>query len=161
MVYRIRSLVLIGLLGAGISLAVYAQPALEVGPSADNRPFDNPKTEGALDPQPQQEAEQAEHLTGFETLTVTGTLTIIQGWIAVQENGVTYYVPGLERYSRFIDDLKYGAEVTLEGFGFPYPPDKTIKVLRAAKLTLNGKEYDLTPPTRGRRFHRQIYRMGP
>lgn len=81
-----------------------------------------------------------------QPVTVAGNLTIIQGGIAVQDKGVTYHVRGLNRFIGFIDGLKDGASVTLEGSAFTYPPDDKIKFLRVAKLTFNGKDYDLAPP---------------
>ncbi|MDR2535036.1 MAG: hypothetical protein LBD29_03280 [Treponema sp.] len=81
-----------------------------------------------------------------QPVTVTGNLTIIQGGIAVQDNGVTYHVGGLSRFIGFIEGLKDGAQVTVEGSALTYPADDKIKFLRVAKLTINGKDYDLAPP---------------
>lgn len=81
-----------------------------------------------------------------ETVTITGTLGIVQGDLAVQQNGVTYHVYGLNRYIGFIDSLKDGARVTLEGSAFSVSSDDKTKYLRVTKLTLNGKEYDLARP---------------
>lgn len=78
--------------------------------------------------------------------TVTGVLTIAQGRIALQANGVTYYAGGLNRYVGFIDGLKEGARVTLEGPAAVNPQDEKSKFLRVSKLTINGKTFDLVPP---------------
>jgi len=80
-----------------------------------------------------------------ESATVSGNLTIAQGMIAIVSGGTTWLVRGLNRYVGFIDGLKEGAEVTLEGYAIPASRDKNIKLLQAQKMTLNGKEYELAP----------------
>ena len=81
-----------------------------------------------------------------ETLSVTGNLTIAQGMLAVKNNDVTYLVAGLNRFIGFIDGLKDGAQVTLEGSAATSPLDAKTKFLRMSKLTINGKDYDMGPP---------------
>jgi hypothetical protein len=80
-----------------------------------------------------------------ETTSVSGNFTIAQGMIAVASNDITYLVRGLNRYIGFIDGLKEGATVTLEGYALPYPQNDKVKFLLAQKMTLNGKEYELAP----------------
>jgi hypothetical protein len=80
-----------------------------------------------------------------ETVTVTGNLGIVQGAIALTSDGTTYYVPILHRYAGFIDGLKEGAAVTLTGRAISvYDPDENLKMMMVTKLTINGKDYDLT-----------------
>jgi hypothetical protein len=81
-----------------------------------------------------------------EQVTVTGNLTIVQGSPAVKNGDLSYLVPGLLRYAGFIDSLKDGAPVTLEGAAITHPRDAAIKVLRVSKLTVGGKDYDLARP---------------
>jgi hypothetical protein len=81
-----------------------------------------------------------------EQLTITGNLGLVNGMIALESDNKTYYVGGLERYVGFIEGLKEGAEVTLEGFALAVPGNPEYWYLRAAKLTLNGKEYELAGP---------------
>jgi len=81
-----------------------------------------------------------------EKLTVTGNLTIAQGMIAVKSGETTYIVPGLIRYAGFIDSLKDGAQVTLEGSAANRQEDSKTKILLASKMTIAGKEYDLSMP---------------
>ena len=78
--------------------------------------------------------------------SVSGNLTIAQGMIAVTSDGITYLTGGLNRFTGFIDGLKEGAVVTLEGFAMPNPHNDNIQFLRVQKMTLNGKEYDLAMP---------------
>ena len=81
-----------------------------------------------------------------EQVTVTGNLGIIQGSLAVKSGDVTYFVPGLMRYVGFIDSLKDGAQVRLEGAAVTVSEDAKTKKLWASKLTIGGKDYDLARP---------------
>jgi hypothetical protein len=81
-----------------------------------------------------------------EKVTVTGNLTIAQGMLAVKGNDITYLASGLQRFVGFIDSLKDGAQVTLEGYAMATPNDAKTKFLRTSKLTINGKDYELAPP---------------
>jgi hypothetical protein len=81
-----------------------------------------------------------------EQVTVTGNLTIVQGSIAVKSGDTTYFVPGLRSYVGFIDSLKDGAQVRLEGAAMTSPQDPKAKVLRVSKLSIGGKDYDLARP---------------
>jgi hypothetical protein len=78
----------------------------------------------------------------LETVTVSGTLGLVNGRIALQKDGETYMVRGLERLIGFVDGLKEGAAVTLEGFVRTGPADSKLHYLLVNKLTINGKEYD-------------------
>jgi hypothetical protein len=82
-----------------------------------------------------------------ENVTVTGNLTIAQGMIAVKNDNITYLLPGLNRYVGFIDSLKDGASVKLEGSAMSRSPDAKTKVLMISKLTIGGKEYDFGQPS--------------
>ena len=81
-----------------------------------------------------------------ENATVTGNLTIAQGMIAVVSGETTWLVRGLNRYVGFIDGLKEGAQVTLEGYAMPSQRNDKTKLLQAQKMTLNGKDYELARP---------------
>ena len=80
-----------------------------------------------------------------EQVTITGELTIAQGMIAVKAGDITYLTMGLTRYVNFIDNLKAGATVTIEGVAVTGRQDDT-KYLQISKLTIGGKEYDLQIP---------------
>ena len=82
-----------------------------------------------------------------EIVTVTGDLTIVQGSLAVKSGNTTYFVSGLDRYIGFIEPLKEGATVTLLGAAITNSRDQTSKYLRATKLTIAGKDYEIAPPT--------------
>jgi len=91
-----------------------------------------------------------------ENVSVSGNLTIAQGMIAVVSGDTTWLVRGLNRYVGFIDGLKEGAQVTLEGYAISSPRNDKIKLLQAQKMTLNGKDYEL-----GRQQQWQDVRPGP
>jgi hypothetical protein len=48
---------------------------------------------------------------------------------------------GLGQLIGFVDGLKEGAQVTLEGYVFTPQRDTKIRFFRVGKLTFNGKEY--------------------
>ena len=80
-----------------------------------------------------------------ETVTVSGSLIVSRGSPAVKSGDDIYIVKGINRLVGFVDGLKEGAQVTIEGPAITSPRDSKLKVLRAVKLTLNGKAYDLAP----------------
>jgi hypothetical protein len=90
--------------------------------------------------------QQQRPITPPESESVSGNLTIVQGMIAVKNNDTTYFVRGLNRYIGFIDGLKEGAAVKLEGFARTNPQDEKVKFMSVQKLTLNGKDYDVARP---------------
>ena len=85
------------------------------------------------------------NLPAAETVTVSGSLIVANGSPALKSGDVTYIVGGINRLAGFVDGLKEGAQVTIEGRAFTSPRDNTLKFLRPVKLTLNGKDYDMTP----------------
>ena len=86
----------------------------------------------------------------LESVSVSGNLTIVQGMIAIVSGDTTWLIRDLSRYVGFIDGLKEGAQVTLEGYAIPVGPrDKNIKSLQVQKMTLNGKDYELGRPQQG------------
>jgi hypothetical protein len=78
------------------------------------------------------------------TTTIKGTLGLSNGRIAVVSGNITYYVRGLERFVGFIDGLKEGAQVTLEGYAAPARVEgQKERLFHPVKLTLNGKTYEV------------------
>lgn len=80
----------------------------------------------------------------LQTVKVEGKLALVNGMISVQSGGKTYYVGGLNRLIGFIDGLKEGSSVKLEGYAVALPAAPEYLHLRVTKLTFNGKEYDLS-----------------
>jgi len=70
-----------------------------------------------------------------ESVTVEGTLTLEKGMISVTSGDNVYFVPSLSRLAGFIDGLKEGNKISVEGFVFR-------NYIHPAKITLNGKSYD-------------------
>jgi len=81
-----------------------------------------------------------------ETVTVSGTMVVANGMPALKSGDVIYYINGISRLIGFIDGLKEGAQVTIEGVATSSSSNQNIKLLRATKLTINGKVYELSPP---------------
>jgi len=73
-----------------------------------------------------------------QRITVTGTLQLQNGQIAVASGNTVYLVPTLGRYIGFIDGLKEGAGVSIEGY-------VSGNYLEPSKVTINGKPYDFSP----------------
>jgi len=82
----------------------------------------------------------------YETVTVSGTMMVANGMPALKSGDVTYFVSGISRLIGFVDGLKEGAQVTIEGRAMTSPSDKNTKFLMPSKLIINGKTYDLSPP---------------
>ena len=80
-----------------------------------------------------------------ETVSVSGTLMLSNGRIALQNNDIVYYLGGLNRFIGFIDGLKEGAKVNVDGFAWTDPNDAKSKFVRVTKLNLNGKDYEISP----------------
>ena len=95
-----------------------------------------------------------------EKVSVTGSLTVAHGMPALQSGDNTYLLGGLRRLIGFVEGLKEGAQVTVEGYAIPIPRDSRLKVLSSSQMILNGKTYDLSVPggkgfTRGIQHHRR------
>jgi hypothetical protein len=101
--------------------------------------------------------ERNQYLPESEKISITGALGLSHGLIVIEGEGRRYYVPTLGRYIGFIDGLKDGAPVSAEGYSFRAPvgapgtgspgntENATEGLLRITRLTVNGKEYDLSP----------------
>ncbi|MDR1353647.1 MAG: hypothetical protein LBK05_10240 [Treponema sp.] len=76
-----------------------------------------------------------------EALSIQGTLAFVNGQIAVTSGETTYYVWGLDRLFGFVDGLKEGASVKLDGYAADIPIAPEYKFFFTEKLTFNGKEY--------------------
>ena len=81
-----------------------------------------------------------------ETLRISGNLDFINGSIALRQEGITYYIFGLGRLIGFVEELKEGASVTLEGFTFPLPGEPEYRNFVVSKLLISGMEYDNLSP---------------
>jgi hypothetical protein len=74
-------------------------------------------------------------------VTIQGALSFVNGRIAVKSGETTYYVQGLDRLFGFVDGLKEGAAVTLEGYAEEIPLAPEYRFFFTEKLVFNGREY--------------------
>jgi hypothetical protein len=68
-------------------------------------------------------------------ITVEGVLRLEKGIVAVASGDSVNYVPVLNRYIGFIDGLKEGTKISVEGYQFK-------DFIRPIKVTISGKSYD-------------------
>jgi hypothetical protein len=81
------------------------------------------------------------------TTTIRGTLGLSNGRVAVVSGNITYYVRGLVRFVGFIDGLKEGAQVSLDGYASaPRVEGQKDRLFYPVTLTLNGKTYEVGSP---------------
>ena len=79
----------------------------------------------------------------MESINIEGYLTLSRGRIAVNAGDMIYLVNGLSRYVGFVEGFMEGAKVRLEGSVMKNSNDEGIRVMRAQKMTFNGKDYVL------------------
>ena len=90
-----------------------------------------------------------------QRITVTGTLQLQNGQIALASGNTVYFVPTLGRYIGFIDGLKEGASVSIDGYA-------SGNYLEPSKVTINGKSYDFSPANPGQGWNGNVqYGYGP
>ncbi|MDR0599512.1 MAG: hypothetical protein LBG84_05450 [Treponema sp.] len=75
--------------------------------------------------------------------TVNGKLALVNGRVALQNGEDLYYVAGIQRLVGFVEGLKEGAQVSLEGYVRDSRWDAKAKVLLTAKLSIGNRSYDL------------------
>jgi hypothetical protein len=68
-------------------------------------------------------------------VTLEGILKLQRGSIAVESKDASYFVPMLTQYIGFIDGMKEGAKVSVEGYVFG-------NTIHPTKVTIEGKSYD-------------------
>jgi hypothetical protein len=79
-----------------------------------------------------------------QPVKVAGKLVLVNGMVGLQSGGKTYYTPRLGRLAGFIPGLSEGASVSLEGYAFAMPAAPEYSMLAVTKLTVGGKDYDLS-----------------
>ena len=84
------------------------------------------------------------------TSTIRGTLGLSAGRISVVSGNIIYYVRGLQRFVGFIDGLKEGAQVSVDGYAAaPAIDGQNYRSFYPVTLTLNGKNYEVGSPAAG------------
>lgn len=82
----------------------------------------------------------------FEKLTLEGSLELINGNVAIKKDDKTYYVMIPNRLYGFVDGLKEGALVKVEGYSHEIAGLKDSYAVRVETLTINGRTIDLGTP---------------
>jgi hypothetical protein len=72
-----------------------------------------------------------------QAISIAGTLQLQNGVIAVVSGNATYYVPILTQYIGFIEGLREGAQISIDGYFYGNSVQPT-------RVVLNGKSYDFT-----------------
>lgn len=78
-----------------------------------------------------------------QTVKVDGKLALINGMIGLKSGNKTYYTPRLGRLAGFVEGIKEGASVKLEGYERQFPAAPEYSMLMVTKATVEGKDYDL------------------
>ncbi|MDR2542448.1 MAG: hypothetical protein LBC80_03240 [Treponema sp.] len=77
------------------------------------------------------------------SVTINGTLKLERGIVAVQSTGEgnvsVYFIPRLNRFIGFINGLREGESISVEGFRYR-------NVIQPTKVTIGGQSYDFTSP---------------
>ena len=79
----------------------------------------------------------------LEKITLEGTLELVNARIVIKKDAKTYYVMIPSRLYGFVDGLKEGASVKVEGYVHEVYGVKDSFAVRAEKLTVAGKTIDL------------------
>jgi len=94
-------------------------------------------------------AAQSADQTIAKTVTVEGKLALINGTIGIKSGTKTYYLPNLGRLAGFIDGVKEGSSVKVEGYEYPLAGAPEYSTVMVTKLTVGGKDYDLSQASCG------------
>jgi hypothetical protein len=80
---------------------------------------------------------------GLVSVTISGTLEVVNGQLAVRDGPNAYFVKGLSRLMRSVPGLVVGAHVTLQGYSSDIRDNGTVTghYFNAKKLTFNGQTY--------------------
>jgi hypothetical protein len=81
--------------------------------------------------------------TQGQSVKIDGKLALINGVIGLKSGNKTYYVPMLGRLAGFIDGIKEGAGVKIEGYEYPFAAAPEYSMVMVTKLAVGGKDYDL------------------
>lgn len=85
----------------------------------------------------------AQALPALEKITLEGTLELVNTRVAIKKDGKTYYLAIPSRLYGFVDGLKEGSSVQVEGFSHEVYGVKDSYAVRPEKLTVAGKTIDL------------------
>ena len=86
-------------------------------------------------------------------VTITGTLQLERGQIAIKSGDSVYFVPRLMPLAGFIEGIKEGNTITITGF-------QRENFIRPTSMTVDGKTYDL-PIMNQNQPNQQNFRQNP
>jgi hypothetical protein len=123
-----------------------ASPALEqspaAGPGGAGQAGEGNGNQGARDDPAVRETVIV--VPGPAIWRIRGTLTAARGMLALEDNeGILWYLPGLDRYIGFIDGLEAGGEAALEGYAPPRGSSQE-RYFQPIRLFIDETVYDLT-----------------
>jgi hypothetical protein len=87
-----------------------------------------------------------------EPVSISGTLVVANGFIALKSGETIYYTSGLERLIGFVDGLKENAPVRLEGYDFSRvnlprtrntSQTEATHFFRVTKLEIDNRSYEI------------------
>jgi hypothetical protein len=80
------------------------------------------------------------------SVTVSGTLEVVNGQLAVRDGSASYFVKGLSRLMRSVPGLVVGAKVTIQGYSSVIMDDgaATGHYFKARQLTFNSQTYTVS-----------------
>ncbi len=82
-------------------------------------------------------------LPALESVKLEGTLELVDARVAIKKDDKTYFVMIPSRLFGFIDGLKEGASVKIDGYSRAFPYAENSYVVHVNTLELNGKTIDL------------------
>ncbi|MCL2180499.1 MAG: hypothetical protein FWB83_05165 [Treponema sp.] len=72
-------------------------------------------------------------------VTIEGSLKLDRGFVAVESGDTVYIVPMLNQYIGFINGMREGESISVEGF-------RIRNIIQPLNVTLDGRTYVFTPP---------------
>jgi hypothetical protein len=80
------------------------------------------------------------------SVTISGTLEVVNGQLAVRDGSASYFVKGLNRLMRSVPGLVAGAKVTLQGYSSKIMDDGSAvgHYFKARQLTFNGQTFTVS-----------------
>jgi hypothetical protein len=75
-----------------------------------------------------------------QAISISGTLQLQNGVIAVVSGNTAYYVPSLTQYIGFIEGLREGAQISVDGYFYG-------NYVQPTRVVISGKSYDFSANT--------------
>ncbi|MDR1443895.1 MAG: hypothetical protein LBI94_03340 [Treponema sp.] len=125
--------------------AVQEIPVVQEAPAAESAG----RNDGPETPDTRTIRETVFVVPGPAVWRIRGTFTAAKGMLTLEDDdGVLWYLPGLDRYIGFIDGLDFGQKAALEGYAPPRGSSQE-RFFQPIKLFIDEMEYDLAVPPEG------------